>query len=197
LTVENYQPAPPGGVTSLYDKTTMEESIKTSLYNRTVKTPQDLSALPGQVIPQNNLSYEQNKYAYPLAPGYAPIAAEQQKQRLPSSSASPGRGTWPEIPVASAMQGRNDTVKSLRINPQQNIMNQQNGYYERAVLAYTELISRNPGSAVAYNNRGVAYAQLGEWQLALDDFNEALRINPYYFDAQSNRSDLKSLIALR
>jgi tetratricopeptide (TPR) repeat protein len=45
-----------------------------------------------------------------------------------------------------------------------------------------------PSSAIAYNNRGVVYAKTGNYQKALADFEYALRINPYYADAVTNRA---------
>jgi protein O-mannosyl-transferase len=44
-----------------------------------------------------------------------------------------------------------------------------------------------PNYRDAYNNRGVAYDQLGQYQRAIEDYNKAIRISPNYADAYYNR----------
>ncbi|MDR3357104.1 MAG: tetratricopeptide repeat protein [Spirochaetaceae bacterium] len=63
-----------------------------------------------------------------------------------------------------------------------------NGYgrFEEAVVKFTEAVDLYPEYAIAYNNRGVAYAAMGDFVRATEDFIRALRINPYYYDAQVN-----------
>ena len=41
--------------------------------------------------------------------------------------------------------------------------------------------------AAAYNNRGFSYDDLGEYRLAIKDFDEALRLDPNYAYAYNNR----------
>ncbi|MDR2445211.1 MAG: tetratricopeptide repeat protein [Spirochaetaceae bacterium] len=60
------------------------------------------------------------------------------------------------------------------------------GRFEEAISKFTEAIAIYPEYAIAYNNRGVAYASIGDFVRATEDFIKALRINPYYYDAQSN-----------
>jgi Flp pilus assembly protein TadD len=60
------------------------------------------------------------------------------------------------------------------------------GRFEEAVLKFTEAVEIYPEYAIAYNNRGVAYAAIGDSVRATEDFINALRINPYYYDAQVN-----------
>ncbi len=48
------------------------------------------------------------------------------------------------------------------------------GDFGGAVEAFTESISRDPSQAQTYNNRAIAYTQLGQLDLAVDDLNSAL-----------------------
>ena len=43
-----------------------------------------------------------------------------------------------------------------------------------------EAIQLNPNNDIAYNNRGVAYAELGRYEQAIQDFNKAIQLNPNY-----------------
>ena len=48
-------------------------------------------------------------------------------------------------------------------------------------------IRLNPQNAGAYHNRGVAYARLGQYERAIQDFDEAIRLNPQNAGAYHNR----------
>jgi len=48
--------------------------------------------------------------------------------------------------------------------------------YERATLD----IGLNPEYAAAYNSRGLAYAMVGDYRSAIEDHDEALRLDPGY-----------------
>src|SRR5262249_15455038 len=49
---------------------------------------------------------------------------------------------------------------------------------EEAIAACGRLISRNPGDAVSYTNRGHAYWSKNDNDHALADFNQAIRLDP-------------------
>jgi Flp pilus assembly protein TadD len=52
-----------------------------------------------------------------------------------------------------------------------------------------------PDSADAYNNMGIALASQGELEKATDQFQQALRLQPGFVDAQQNLAKLRSLTA--
>jgi tetratricopeptide (TPR) repeat protein len=58
--------------------------------------------------------------------------------------------------------------------------------FAQAVTAYSKAIQLKP-HAWTYNNRGIAYADLKQYQLAIDDYNQSLAINPDYDLAYNNR----------
>jgi tetratricopeptide (TPR) repeat protein len=43
------------------------------------------------------------------------------------------------------------------------------------------------GHADAYNNRGLAYSDKGDYAIAIADLNTAIDLNPNYVDAYNNR----------
>lgn len=63
---------------------------------------------------------------------------------------------------------------------------------EEAIKAYSDVIELNPGYSAAYNNRGVVYANKGEYDLAIRDFSTALELNPNDFFAYNNRGNVYS-----
>ena len=50
--------------------------------------------------------------------------------------------------------------------------------YDHAIRVLTEHLAANPANAAAYNNRGVAYSEIGQPERALADFAEAARLAP-------------------
>ena len=63
------------------------------------------------------------------------------------------------------------------------------GKVEEAIKAYSDVIELNPHYFAAYNNRGVAYANKGEYDLAIRDFNTALELNPNDSFVYNNRGN--------
>ena len=55
------------------------------------------------------------------------------------------------------------------------------------IAAYTEAIRKNPDDATAYFKRGDAYGANGEYDKAIADFTEVIRLDPNYPEANSRR----------
>jgi tetratricopeptide (TPR) repeat protein len=61
------------------------------------------------------------------------------------------------------------------------------GKYNEAIKAFDKAIELNPRDAVAYNNRGAAYGQIGNYKQQIDDSNKAIELNPKVAVAYNNR----------
>jgi len=71
---------------------------------------------------------------------------------------------------------------------------QEQGRLEEAIGEYDEAIRLDPQYALAYTNRGAAYAYLGEYQEAIADFTRAIEINPEGALAYYNRGFAHKLL---
>ncbi|HIK06567.1 MAG TPA: tetratricopeptide repeat protein [Trichormus sp. M33_DOE_039] len=85
--------------------------------------------------------------------------------------------------------------KAIKIQPRNpNFYNEQYVVldnlkrYAEAETAINKAIELNPRAAF-YNNRGIFYYEQKKWDLALADYNQALKINPDYADAYNNRGN--------
>ncbi len=70
---------------------------------------------------------------------------------------------------------------------------QEEGMYELAKFYYNRVIERDPTNAIAYNNRGAAYDDLGEYQKAIKDYDRAIELDPNLAPAYYNRACAYSL----
>ena len=59
----------------------------------------------------------------------------------------------------------------------------------KAIEYLNNAIKLQPNHANVYNNRGIAYASLGQYQLAIDDYNKAIRLEPDHASAYNNRGN--------
>ncbi|MCK7517135.1 MAG: tetratricopeptide repeat protein [Ignavibacteriales bacterium] len=57
---------------------------------------------------------------------------------------------------------------------------------KEAIDHYNQAIRITPDYVGVYNNRGNAYANLGQYKLAFEDYNQAIRLNPDFADAYYN-----------
>ncbi len=60
--------------------------------------------------------------------------------------------------------------------------------WKNSISLWTDVIEKNPGIAVGWNNRGMVYYDKGDYDKALSDFNESIRVQPTHPDAYNNRS---------
>ena len=62
-------------------------------------------------------------------------------------------------------------------------------WYDDAIVHYTETARLNPEGTAAYNNRGAAYDDKGDFDAAIQDYNKAIDLNPTDVDAYINRGE--------
>lgn len=64
------------------------------------------------------------------------------------------------------------------------------GDCKRAILDYTQAITRNPDYVEAFNNRAYTYMRMKDYKDALPDLDRAIQINSRYIQALMNRGDI-------
>ncbi len=58
---------------------------------------------------------------------------------------------------------------------------------EKALAYLNEAIRKDDHFAEAFNNRGIALADLGQWQQSIQDYDRAINLEPRFSDAFNNR----------
>lgn len=61
---------------------------------------------------------------------------------------------------------------------------------DQAIATLDEIISYDPGFAEAWNKRGDAYHHLGDYDRALANYQQTLRLNPYHFGAMQSCGEI-------
>jgi len=59
--------------------------------------------------------------------------------------------------------------------------------YQAAIEAFSKAIEINPHDDMAYNHRGIAWSQKGDYDRAIADYTKAIDINPGYTNAYNHR----------
>lgn len=65
----------------------------------------------------------------------------------------------------------------------------RNALYRDPVLLWSDTVEKSPDKARPHNNLGYALARRGEWDLAIDEFRSAVRLDPEYALARQNLRD--------
>jgi len=61
---------------------------------------------------------------------------------------------------------------------------------EQAIARLDEIIAYKPDFAEAWNKRGDAYTHLGDYDHALADYRQTIRLNPYHFGAMQSCGEI-------
>ena len=83
-----------------------------------------------------------------------------------------------------ACQNRADEATTTEVKQQE---------HENAIKHYTESIKSKPDYTAAYNNRGIAYYHIGDYNRAIEDYDKAIEIQPDYVNAYHNRGTVYSI----
>lgn len=68
------------------------------------------------------------------------------------------------------------------------------GNLTESIEAYNRLLMLNPSDSGAYNNRGVAYGFLQDYNRAVQDFNKAIELEPTLVSAYNNRGSIYGIL---
>ena len=63
----------------------------------------------------------------------------------------------------------------------------QVGYWQDSITLFNHILKVTDNNWLAYNSRGVAYKDLGNYKQAIEDYGRAIEIKPGYADAYNNR----------
>ena len=69
---------------------------------------------------------------------------------------------------------------------------QQRDVRGKSLMDNTKNSIESPTSAEAYVDRGNEFYDQGDYQAAISDYDEAIRVNPEYAEAYSKRGNAKS-----
>lgn len=67
---------------------------------------------------------------------------------------------------------------------------QRNKVWASEMTLWSDVVSKSPQRETAYNNRGIAYEEEGNWKQALLDYNKSIELNPKFVLAYCNRASI-------
>ena len=99
-----------------------------------------------------------------------------------------GSGLMVALLLATAVAGC-DTVGRTSSGPRVAVLEDDKaGTSSINIESLSDVIQRNPNDASAYNTRGAAYARVGRYGDAVNDFNKAIQVDPGNAPAYTNRA---------
>ncbi len=84
--------------------------------------------------------------------------------------------------------------KSIPLEKSTDIPVKKSAEDDEAILALSGQLDRNPRDADAHYKRGILYAKNGEYNLAIKDFDEVIRVRPDNPDALNNRCWVRAML---
>jgi tetratricopeptide (TPR) repeat protein len=107
--------------------------------------------------------------------------ADRPKPQIPGRVGDPGNAVLVETVSAEEHQRRGrELIESMK--------------YVAAIAELSEVIREKPDSWLAYNARGFARYMSHQYRPALEDFDQAIRLNPKYLNAYQNRSQARKAV---
>ncbi len=129
----------------------------------------------------------QSFHSAPLAPPPAEVVAASAKPVNPAvSSKAPAKTS--QAPVAPPILVAPGEAKSAAAMNQRGRELLYQGKYLEAIAELTAALRDQPNFTLALNARGFGYTLIRDWPHALDDLDEAIRLDPKYVNAYHNRS---------